>query len=324
MVRIERHVVGAEAAAAALDGFGARIGGLVRAMSAERMTGADWSLLAGEFLDHLGAMSLRNPGLDTPQAKAVLDAASQAATGAVSCAAYFPGLPFSVSLDYVNFGMGYDGGADADASPAEISSFDWIDAFCLAVLTGTVERHREAFHHTRQPPHGEEAGLPVHAFVHGLMAYVLGDLWDDDAEYPPAEADVLAAIDDGIGRIRALGEAREHDFQRHSHTTALLALRALAAGDREAFDRALGQLLLAHKTFAEAVARSRPRSLLPLEPLALTALAHQRRGWQPAVGTDYLPRALVTGFEPTRPQESRADMVAALRAGAALYDRPDE
>ncbi|MEV5602869.1 Imm49 family immunity protein [Streptomyces sp. NPDC052299] len=319
-MHIERHVLDEARVSAARDGFDRRIGGLVRTMSSERMTANDWSLLAEEFLDHLGALSVQHPALDTPQAEHVLRAAEQAATGAVAFAAYFPGHPFTVSLDYVNFGVSYDAGADG--SRVSLGSSDWLDAFCLAVLTDTVERHREAFYHARKSQEG--AGLPVDALADGLMAYVLGDLDDDDADYPPTEAQVLAAIDAGLARIRAFGAELGRDVGERPDYLALLALRGLAAGDGEAFDAALGRLLLTYKSFGEV--SSQPRSLLPLTPLALAALAHRRRGWTPAVDSDYLPRAVITGFETARSREApnRADMVAALRSGVELFGRPGE
>ncbi|WP_241989782.1 MULTISPECIES: Imm49 family immunity protein [unclassified Streptomyces] len=318
-MHLQRHVLDDAHVAAARDDFDRRIGGLVRSLSSERMTANDWSLLAGELLDHLGALSVRHPALDTPQAEAVLRAAEQAASGAVAFAAYFPGHPFTVSLDYVNFGVSYDAGADG--SPVSLGAFDWLDAFCLAVLTDTVERHREAFYHARDP---QQARFPIGALADGLMAYVLGDLGDDeDADYPPTEAQVLAAIDGGLAFIRAFVAELGSDVGGRRDYLALLALRALAAGDGEEFDAALGRLLLTYKSFGEV--STHPRSLLPLTPLALAALAHRRRGWAPAVDSDYLPHAVITGFGAGRPATThRADMIAALRSGAELFGRPGE
>ncbi|MGQ4486572.1 Imm49 family immunity protein [Streptomyces sp. SAS_281] len=144
-----------------------------------------------------------------------------------------------------------------------------------------------------------------------------------DADYPPTEAQVLAAIDGGLARIRAFGAELGRDVGGRPDYLALLALRVLAAGDREAFDAALGRLLLSYRSFGEVGAQ--PRSLLPLPPLALAALAYRRRGWTPAVDSDYLPRAVVTGREAIRPATpGRADMVAALRSGAELFERPGD
>ncbi|MGZ2356188.1 immunity 49 family protein [Streptomyces sp. 372A] len=144
-----------------------------------------------------------------------------------------------------------------------------------------------------------------------------------DADYPPTEAQVLAAIDGGLARIRAFGAGLGRDVGGRPDYLALLALRVLAAGDREAFDAALGRLLLTYRSFGEVGAQ--PRSLLPLPPLALAALAYRRRGWTAAVDSDYLPRAVIAGREAIRPATpGRADMVAALRSGAELFERPGD
>lgn len=292
----------------------------------ERITNHDWFLLSEEFLDHLGALSVDEPGLDTPQAKFVLDGAAQAAAGAVAYATYFPDHYFSVSLDYVNFGMSYDAGSEG--SPASVGAFEWLDAFCLAVLTDTTKRHGEAFDHARRPAQEGQAGLPTTELINGFMAYVLGDTGGDAANRPPSEEDKLAAIDGALTRIRTIGDELGRDLGQQPETTALLALRALAAGEREAFGAALTKLLLTCKEIAGS--RVAPRHLLPLAPLALAALAYRREGWQAPVDTDYLPRALVTGFEAQSPETgrpgglSRAGMLAELRSGAGIFGRPEE
>ncbi|MEU4262220.1 hypothetical protein ACYCCF_26045 [Streptomyces argenteolus] len=95
-MRIERHQVGGAVVSAAREDFTNRIGGQVRSMSrAGRMATYEWQAIAEEFLDHLGALSVETPGLGTPEAKAALKDASEAAAGAY--AAYhplqLPGLP---------------------------------------------------------------------------------------------------------------------------------------------------------------------------------------------------------------------------------------
>ncbi len=110
------------------------------------------------------------------------------------------------------------------------------------------------------------------------------------------------------------------------YSAALLTLRALTAEDREAFDAALADLLARHTTLHGPAAS--PSSLLPLVPIALAALAYRTLGWAPAVHTDYLPHALVTGFETRGPRvggfgrNRRPDAVAALATGPLVVERP--
>ncbi|MFE9664210.1 Imm49 family immunity protein [Streptomyces sp. NPDC005955] len=321
-MRIERHQVGESRISGTLEDATDRITRLVISSSkADRMTTGVWSFIAEEFLDYLGALSAADPELSSPEARAVLEAAAESAAGAVQFAAYWPHVSFSVFLDYVNFGMSYD----PDEGPSEsVSVGQWLDAFCLAVLVDKAERHGEAFHFAREVPQQGREGEPSVELMHGLMVYVLGDLGDEDAPYPPGAEHKLAALDDALARIRAQAPAGAAE---HPHTTALAALRALAAGDRAGFDACLTSLLVAQS--ARSGLYAGPHTLLPLEPLALAALAYRREGWWPPLSTDYLPRTLITGFEGAGPRvgaygaDRRPDAVAELAVRSLVVDRPD-
>ncbi|MFD7866657.1 immunity 49 family protein [Streptomyces sp. NPDC057682] len=321
---IERHQVGGAAVSAAREDFPHRIGRMVHSMSrADRMTTREWQLIADEFLDYLGALSVETPQLATPEAEAVLQDACEAAVGAVTYAAYHPYCGFHVFLDYVNFGMGYEPGEDA---PAEsVTPGDWIDALCLAVLRDRTARHGEAFSFARAEFAAKAQGTPAGELATGLMAVVLDDA-GEDGEYPLTEAARTAAVDAALDRLRAGAEETGRPLLDRPDSLALRALRALAAEDRTAFDAALAGVLTAHGALYGRSAS--PRTLLPLVPLALAALAYRRHGWAPAVRTDYLPHALVTGFETPGPRvaafgrDRRPDAVAALAAGPLTVDRP--
>ncbi|GAA2375358.1 hypothetical protein GCM10010246_82860 [Streptomyces cuspidosporus] len=317
--------MGEVAVAAAREGFADRIGSMVHSMSrAGRMTTCEWELISEEFLDCLGALSVEFPDLDTPEAKALLDNATEAAAGAVAYAAYYPRHHFQVFLDYVDFGMSYDSGSEG--GPESVSLGHWLDAFCLAVLSDKAEWHGEAFHFARGPLQRGGAGRPDVELVNGFMAYVIGDTGDDDADYPPSREQKLAALDAALARIGALDGAGGGGLLGRPQTGALRALRALTVGDRDSFREELAALLLAYRAMSGPGAR--PRTLLPLLPLALAALACRREGWQPPVDSGYLPRALVTGFEAAGPRverygrNRRPDAVAALTAGPVVVERP--
>ncbi|GGU02017.1 immunity 49 family protein [Streptomyces lateritius] len=323
-MRVERHQVGGAVVSAALEDFTNRIGGQVRSMSrAGRMATYEWQAIADEFLDYLGALSVEIPELDTSEAKAALKDASEAAAGAVAYAAYHPHCSFQVFLEYVNFGMSYDPGEDA---PEEsVTPGEWIDALCLSVLRDKAKWHGEAFHFARQK-FGEQAkGTPVGELATGLMAVVLDDTGNDE-EYPPSAQAKLSAVDAALDRIRIRAEETGEPLLDRPDSAALRTLRALAAEDRDAFDAALADLLVRHTTLHGPSAS--PSSLLPLVPIALAALAYRTLGWTPAIHTDYLPHALITGFETRGPrvagfgQDRRPDAVAALAAGPLVVERP--
>ncbi|WP_455680377.1 Imm49 family immunity protein [Streptomyces lavendulae] len=322
-MRIERHQVGEAAVSAAREDFTNRIGGQVRSMSrGGRMATYEWQSIADEFRDYLGALSVETPGLDTSEAKAALKDASEAAAGAVAYAAYHPHCSFSVFLEYVNFGMSYDPGDDA---PEEsVTPWEWIDALCLSVLRDKAKWHGEEFTFARQKFAEKVEGTPVGELATGLTAVALDDA--GDGEYPPSAQAKLAAVDAALDRVRTRAAETGEPLLDRPDGLALLALRALAAEDREGFDAALAEVLVRHSALHGPAAS--PSSLLPLVPLALAAIAYRTLGWAPAVHTDYLPHALVTGFETRGPRVAglgrnrRPDAVAALAAGPLVVERP--
>ncbi|MFE0379330.1 Imm49 family immunity protein [Streptomyces inhibens] len=184
----------------------------------------------------------------------------------------------------------------------------------------------EAFHFAREKFSKDAAGNTSVELVTGFMAQTIGDIGDDDAQYPPSAEAKLGAIDAALARIRVRAEETGESLLGQSHTVALQTLRALAAGDQHTFDTGLTDLLLPLSEQRGPAAG--PRSLLPLLPIALAALAYRGPGWAPAVDTDYLPRALVTGFETPGPRvdglgrNRRRDAVAALAEGPLDIDRP--
>ncbi|WP_455752941.1 Imm49 family immunity protein [Streptomyces clavifer] len=322
-MRIERHQVGEAAVSAAREDFTNRIGGQVRSMSrGGRMATYEWQSIADEFRDYLGALSVETPGLDTSEARAALKDASEAAAGAVAYAAYHPHCSFNVFLEYVNFGMSYDPGDDA---PEEsVTPWEWIDALCLSVLRDKAKWHGEEFTFARQKFAEKEKGTPVGELATGLTAVALDDA--GDGEYPPSAQAKLAAVDAALDRVRICATETGEPLLDRPDGLALQTLRALAAGDREGFDAALAEVLVRHSALHGQAAS--PSSLLPLVPLALAAIAYRTLGWAPAVHTDYLPHALVTGFETRGPRvgglgrNRRPDAVAALAAGPLMVERP--
>ncbi|MFB7935808.1 immunity 49 family protein [Streptomyces sp. NPDC056049] len=316
--------MGQAALSAAREDFTNRIGGQVHSMSrGGRMATYEWQAIAEGFLDYLGALSVESPDLDTAEAKAALKDASEAAAGAVAYAAYHPHCTFNVFLEYVNFGMSYDPGDD---SPEEmVTPGDWIDALCLAVLRDKAKWHGEAFHFAREKFAEQTEGTPLGELATGLTAVVLDDTGDDE-EYPPSARAKLAALDAALDRIRTRAEETGEPLPDQLHTAALRTLRALAAEDKEAFDSALADLLTREAGLHGP--KASPSSLLPLVPIAFAAHAYRTLGWAPAVRSDYLPHALVTGFETRGPRvaglgrDRRPDAVAALAAGPLVVERP--
>jgi len=324
MVRIERHRVGEAAVSAVREDFANRIGSRVHSLSkAGPVTAWEWWLIAQEFVEYLGALSVRTPDLRSPEAKAVLEDAAEAAAGAVAYAAYFPRDHFEVFLTYPNWGLVYD--REPGGTPEPVTAAKWLDAFCLAILVEKTQWHGEAFHFAREAPQQGRSGRPDAELINGFMAYVIGDTADDDVTYPPSREQKLASLDAALERVRALEKETGEQLAEQPYGIGLGALRALAAGDREGFGEAVVRLLRPLSEIREPGAR--PGSLLPLLPIALTALAYRHEGWPPAADSDYLPDALVTGFKAALPRvgpygrDRRPDAVAALAAGVVSFGR---
>ncbi|MFC9398672.1 Imm49 family immunity protein [Streptomyces sp. NPDC057027] len=315
--------MGGAAVSTAREDFTNRIGRQVHSMSrAGRMATYEWQSIADEFLDYLGALSVETPDLDSPEAKAALKDAYEAAVGAVAYAAYHPHCTFNVFLEYVNFGMSYDPG---DEAPEEtVTPGEWTDALCLSVLRDKAKWHGEEFTFARRKFAEQAKGTPGGELATGLTAVVLDDA--GDGEYPPSARAKLAALDAALDRIRARAEQTGEPLLDRPDSLALRTLRALTAEDREAFDAALADLLTRHAALHGPTAT--PSTLLPVVPIALAALAYRTLGWAPAVHTDYLPHALVTGFETQGPRVAgfgrnrRPDAAAALATGPLVVERP--
>ncbi|MEU6765478.1 Imm49 family immunity protein [Streptomyces sp. NPDC046853] len=323
-MRIQRHHIGEAAVSAVREGFCDRIGRTVHSMAKSGpVTGFEWGMVSEEFFQYLGALSVETPDLHSPEAKAVLRDAAQAAVGRVAYAAFYPVDCFQVNLNYVNFGMDYDPEETGEA--ASLSAYDWIDALCLAVLAGQDQWHAETFRFAREAISPDEPGAAL-ALIHGLRAYVHGDTAEDNTAPLPSPAGKLGALDAALGRLQALEQQAGQGLLQTPQSAALRGLRALSAHDQSAFAAELTGLLTHHH---HAVTDStRPDSLLPLLPLTLTALAYRREGWPVPVETDYLPHALVTGFETSGPRVEaygrarRPEAAAQLAAGPVRVDRP--
>ncbi|MBX6765831.1 MAG: immunity 49 family protein [Actinomadura rubrobrunea] len=146
-------------------------------------------------------------------------------------------------------------GVPADTGTLHVS--DWLKALYLWIIIGRQDHKRGAFLFigNRLP---EDAG-----FTHALADYVFGD-----------GALVAKHLDQAAG-------------------DAASALRALTDGDQDTFWDAIAGMLTAYRSALSD--DPRPRTLLPLEPLALTTLAVRGAGWEQRIESDYLPVRLTSG-----------------------------
>ncbi|MFI6684151.1 immunity 49 family protein [Streptomyces sp. NPDC050485] len=329
-MQIERHRVSAAALAAAEAGFAERIGGEVHRMQHDEHPATGWRMTVDAFLDYLGAQSARRPELGGKDAEVALGSAAAAAVGALELSVS-PGRRFGVLIDYVGAGVSYGGASEGDEDQdsqvhgdqdRQARAHDWLTAFFLAYISRTSDRRAAVFAEAAPPWRGNEGRADV-ALVHALLAYVFGHEEGQDSTASPGpvlDVEKCVLIDMVVA---TLGEGDDWP----GHRAALSTLRALAVGDEAGFTRDLVAQLEQHRSRAGG-GNAGPRSLLPLDALALMAMAHRRHGWRLRIESDYLPRALVTGFAPGPPRvraygrDKRDDAVAALAAGPLVVERP--
>ncbi|RNL85705.1 immunity 49 family protein [Halostreptopolyspora alba] len=269
-MRISRHAVGAERLRAATEDFPARLSRRVDHQRHAGRASGGWATIAAELLDYAGARSVERPYLDRDTRMAVYSAA-EAYLGVVALDGYSPRMPARVVLSYVNTTVSYapDPAGERDAT-TRVAAADWMAALSLAVIVGAESTHGVTLLETT-------SAASLSPAERAFACHVLGE---------PANRRITS--EEPGHPLALLGGSPTSD--EPAFTTAL---RALAIRDRDGFWRALGAMLAAHRDSHGP--HSPPRSLLPLAPIALAALAARDRGWDLAVESDYLPARLVTG-----------------------------
>jgi hypothetical protein len=289
-VRIERHGASEDAVRRALEDFASRIGREIGLRQRAGREGTGWGIIATEFLDYVGARSLEDPDLSTEDVALALGSAAEAALAAVVLDAYRRRAT-RVFIPYTGSRVTYEGPDADDTADSRLHLDDWLRALYLSVVCGRAADTAQTFLRTARAVRsgrGPERGArPAMAQVHGMLGYLYGR-FPDSAE-PAARADVRDRLDMLVGdpdRTEELGGPARRRLAQ------VAALRALAAGDREAFERELAGLLSVHRD----TAGGRPCELLPLDAIALAALATRREGWRLRIDSGYLPSTLVNGL----------------------------
>ncbi|MFD5552762.1 Imm49 family immunity protein [Streptomyces sp. NPDC127068] len=319
---VGRHGVTEAVLVAARADFAERAGKDVHMMRYDPLPALGWQMLAEMFLDYVAARSVQDPALSCLDARAAFQSAARAAVGALELTAS-GGAETRVVVDYVGI-EGVYRDAEPDGGRGVVSAVDWVDAFCLSFVAGTLPETASAFIESSAVLRGRSEHADT-ALAHALLAYVYGYAADRDlaqGQTLTSGASNLALVERCVWRV-APGEDRPR--QR----AALSTLRALAAGDRDGFLRCLRSQLTVHRRIQESRSDGSrtARSLLPLDAIALAAMAHRWLQWSAPL-SDYLPAALVTGLAraPLRVlahgRDKRPDALAALAAGPLTVERP--
>ncbi len=296
---IERHEVAGDRLAAALTGFADRIADSVHRMQHDEDPAFGWHLVANDFLDHLGARSVDHPELTGSDVREAVRAAADAGLGSLRLAATGSA---HVMIEYVNEGV------DHSARPDSVDPGQWLRTFWLAYLLATQDRHAQDFR-TAAARIRTPARSPAHVLVRAVVAHAYG-------------------AEGGAGAEDAARDPVEPTGAEHrAEHAALRTLRALEAGDEPGFTQALTAQLEEHRK-RSAQGSPRARTLLPLDAIALAAMARREHGWHLATASGYLPEALVGGVRPPAPRvgafgrDPRPEALAELAAGPLEIPRP--
>ncbi|MFI5825036.1 immunity 49 family protein [Streptomyces rishiriensis] len=252
--------------------------------------------LGEELADHLGARTVPDPALETPDSRTALLTAAECATGVLSLAC-FPNGDFEIPLPLAtetlsNQGLHYEERHEPTHPPTTART--WTDAFQWSVISGLIGHKdrfigptllrdyapaiRDGVPYSERESVSEPADL---AQMDALCGYL--DV-HEDAHPGPAPL----AKPDAAHRTRT---AQQLDAAG-TLTPDQRLLRVLLDDDQAAFEQALHDRLVAHRESVGADPAA--RSLLPVGAVTLAALAHTAHGWQLSVRSAYLPEVLVS------------------------------
>ncbi|MFF5707238.1 immunity 49 family protein [Streptomyces sp. NPDC012794] len=292
---VQRHSVGVEGTARALDGIAVRTWTRYDRMYAdpapERLRE-----MGDELLDHVAARTAVDGRLDGTAREALLTAA-QCALGVLGIGC-FPGGDQEVPLPLVNETASSEDFDFRSAVTAAPTARTWLDAFEAAVVSGLVwdwrkvsglllrddyaPALRDGVPYSPHTSRSEPSDLAAMDALCGYLAASTGHRPGDWPTVPLCKPDAATRA----GAARRLDDAGPLTADQR-------LLRVLLDDDRAAFEEALADRLTAHRASAEAEPDPAPRTLLPLGPLALAALAVQTHRWELGVRSGYLPPELL-------------------------------
>ncbi|MGW6568605.1 immunity 49 family protein [Streptomyces sp. NPDC054975] len=249
---------------------------------------------ADELLDHVAARSLTEPGLDDTSRLALLTAA-ECSLGVLSLGC-FPDGDQVITLPLVREELTSEELAFRHVVDEAPTARTWLDTFAAIVASGLVwdwqrvtglllrddfaPAIRDGVPYSKLTSTSEPADL---AAMEALCLYLTesrGHLPRDWPTVPLRKPDPQerATAAEGLGAVASL-------------TPDQRLLRVLLDDDQHSFEQALADRLVVHRESAGT--DPAPRTLLPLDTLALAALAVQVHGWDLDVRSGYLPHGIV-------------------------------
>lgn len=250
--------------------------------------------MGDELLDHVAARTLTEPGLDEAARLALLTAA-ECALGVISLGCY-PDGDQEITFSLIRQELTSEEMAFHDVVDEAPTARTWLDTFAAVVVSGVVwdwqrvtglllgggyaSSIRDGVPYSKLTSTSEPADLAAMEALCTYLTEASGHLPRDWPTVPLRKPDP-----------RERAEAAERLDVTAALTPDQRLLRVLLDDDRRAFEEALAARLDLHR---ESVGTDpAPRTLLPLDALALAALAVQVHGWDLEVRSAYLPRGIV-------------------------------
>lgn len=294
MREVAHHDVSEERIAEALDDIDGRAFGRWHSMRYGSFRLNRLRDMADELLDHVAARALTEPGLDEATRRALVTAA-ECSLGVMSLGCY-PDGDQEITFTLVREELTSEEMAFQDVIDEAPTARTWLDTFAAVVVSGLVwewqrvtalslrgdfaSAIRDGVPYSKLTSTSEPADM---AAMEALCAYATessGHLPRDWPTVPLRKPDAPERAD-GAERLDAAGPL----------TPDQRLLRVLLDDDQHAFEHALADRLAVHR---EGVGTDpAPRTLLPLDTLALAALAVQVHGWELNVRSAYLPHGIL-------------------------------
>ncbi|GHF54736.1 Imm49 family immunity protein [Streptomyces sp. NRRL_ISP-5395] len=257
--------------------------------------------LAGELLDHVAARTGRGTALDDV-ARAALRTAAECRLGEMSVGCFpeggqeilFPLIGEELSTKDMPY-KSFSAAVTSDGAPAP-SARTWMDTFAVALVSGLIWDWQRVI--------GLELLHDYAPEIHEGVPHSWFDSVSDRADLAAMDALCLylAEAEGPQPRHRPTVTLRKPDAAERAQAAAALdavgeptpdqrLLRILLDDEQHAFEAALADRLDSYRESQGP--DSAPRTLLPLDALALAALAVQAHGWELGVRSRYLPPELL-------------------------------